>query len=101
MGNKQWQGAPLSSADGILFAGPVRASTNTTDITGMWWKPAESGWGVNVTLQNDFAFLSSTSTRQGAPRFGTPLKPSIAGSSAQEMLLWDQAQKSAKITRQN
>jgi hypothetical protein len=34
------------------------ASTTTSDITDMWWNPAESGWGVNVILQQDVAFLT-------------------------------------------
>jgi hypothetical protein len=37
---------------------PVRASTTSSEITDMWWNPAESGWGVNVVLQNDVAFLT-------------------------------------------
>jgi hypothetical protein len=42
-----------------IFASPiVLASTKTTDITDMWWIPTESGWGVNVILQYDVAFLT-------------------------------------------
>jgi hypothetical protein len=42
-----------------LFATPLAtASTKTTDITDMWWIPTESGWGVNVILQYDVAFLT-------------------------------------------
>jgi hypothetical protein len=36
----------------------ARASTVSTDITDMWWNPSESGWGVNVVLQGDTAFLT-------------------------------------------
>jgi hypothetical protein len=36
-------------------ASAVPPSSNITD---MWWNPAESGWGVNVILQNDVAFLT-------------------------------------------
>jgi hypothetical protein len=39
-----------------LSVGTVRASTNTSEITDMWWNPAESGWGINIILQNDIAF---------------------------------------------
>ena len=42
-----------------LAAAPLsHASTKTTDITDMWWIPSESGWGVNVILQYDTAFLT-------------------------------------------
>lgn len=34
------------------------ASTSTSEITDMWWNPAESGWGVNLVLQNNVAFLT-------------------------------------------
>ena len=34
------------------------ASTRTTEITDMWFNPAESGWGVNIILQNDVAFMT-------------------------------------------
>ena len=46
---------------GILafaFAINAHASTNTSDITDMWWVPAESGWGVNIILQNGVAFAT-------------------------------------------
>ena len=36
----------------------ARASTNTSEITDMWWNPAESGWGVNIILQNSVAFAT-------------------------------------------
>jgi hypothetical protein len=43
----------------LLAAAPAAyASTASTDITGMWWVPTESGWGVNITLQNDLAFAT-------------------------------------------
>ncbi|HJU21468.1 MAG TPA: hypothetical protein VJ891_03075 [Casimicrobiaceae bacterium] len=42
----------------VTVLGVARASTATTEITDMWWNPAESGWGVNVTLQDDIAFLT-------------------------------------------
>jgi len=34
------------------------ASTNTTEITDMWFNPAEAGWGVNIILQNNVAFMT-------------------------------------------
>ena len=48
----------LIMAAAIFSPTQVGASTRTTDITDMWWNPAESGWGVNITLQNDIAFLT-------------------------------------------
>ena len=33
-------------------------STSTSEITDMWWNPAESGWGVNVIMQNNVAFMT-------------------------------------------
>jgi hypothetical protein len=42
----------------VLCAGFAGASTNTSEITDIWWNPAESGWGVNIVLQNDVAFMT-------------------------------------------
>lgn len=36
----------------------IQASTYSTDITDMWWNEAEAGWGVNVILQNNLAFVT-------------------------------------------
>jgi hypothetical protein len=41
-----------------LACSTARASSASTDITDMWWNPAESGWGVNIVLQADTAFLT-------------------------------------------
>ena len=41
-----------------LASGTAQASSASTDITDMWWNPAESGWGVNIVLQRDTAFLT-------------------------------------------
>jgi hypothetical protein len=53
--------ALLSSlfACAVAFASPgAAASTNTTEITDMWFNPAEAGWGVNMILQNNVAFMT-------------------------------------------
>jgi hypothetical protein len=42
----------------MLASGPARASSAATELTDLWWNPAESGWGVNVILQNSVAFLT-------------------------------------------
>jgi hypothetical protein len=36
----------------------ARASTTTSEITDTWWNPAESGWGVNIILQNSVVFAT-------------------------------------------
>lgn len=41
-----------------ICVGAAHASTNSSEITDMWWNPAESGWGVNIVLQNDVAFMT-------------------------------------------
>lgn len=38
--------------------GVAGASTFSTDISDFWWNALESGWGINVTLQNDVAFAT-------------------------------------------
>jgi len=42
----------------LCSASAANASTATTEITDMWWNPAEAGWGVNIVLQNDVAFMT-------------------------------------------
>ena len=42
----------------LVASAPARASSATSEITDMWWNPDEAGWGVNVVLQNDVAFLT-------------------------------------------
>jgi hypothetical protein len=41
-----------------LAVGTAQASTSSSEITDMWWNPGESGWGLNVILQRDVAFLT-------------------------------------------
>ena len=42
----------------FAFAMNAHASTNTSEITDMWFVAAESGWGVNIILQNGVAFAT-------------------------------------------
>ncbi len=43
----------------ITFAPSSMAANSTgTDLSDMWWNPAESGWGVNITHQRDIIFLT-------------------------------------------
>ena len=37
---------------------PARATTTGPDYTDQWWKADESGWGVNVTQQQDILFIT-------------------------------------------
>jgi len=41
-----------------LGAASAQASTTSSEISDMWWSPGEAGWGVNVVLQSDVAFLT-------------------------------------------
>lgn len=41
-----------------ICIGNAHASTNSSEITDMWWNPAEAGWGVNIVLQNNVAFMT-------------------------------------------
>jgi hypothetical protein len=41
-------------AAGLAAAGPAFAS----NVTDHWWAPAESGWGMSVTQQDDVAFIA-------------------------------------------
>lgn len=41
-----------------VFSSSARASSFSTDITDWWWNPSESGWGINIALQNDIAFAA-------------------------------------------
>ncbi len=44
------------------------APTSSLNYTGMWWKPAESGWGINVNHQGDIVFATLfTYDERGAP----------------------------------
>jgi hypothetical protein len=42
----------------IVLTTVAHASTYSTDISDFWWNASESGWGINVTLQNDVAFAT-------------------------------------------
>jgi hypothetical protein len=42
-----------------LAAGPVVQATSwSTDISDLWWNPAESGWGMQVVQSHDTAFVT-------------------------------------------
>ncbi len=42
----------------LTFASTGFANTFLSDMTDLWWNPAESGWGVTVTHQGDVAFMT-------------------------------------------
>lgn len=41
-----------------IAALPAHAVGRFTDFSDLWWNPGESGWGVNVTHQNELLFLT-------------------------------------------
>ena len=42
----------------LAAAAPASASSTLTNFSDLWWTPAESGWGLNVTQQADVMFLT-------------------------------------------
>jgi hypothetical protein len=42
----------------LALALPAHATTYSVDYTDQWWNAAESGWGLNVTQQQDVLFLT-------------------------------------------
>jgi hypothetical protein len=42
----------------LLVASSPRASTLMTNYSDLWWKPAESGWGVTITQQADLMYAT-------------------------------------------
>ena len=44
----------------VVAIAPTRAThaAVTTNYSDVWWNPAESGWGVNISQQADFLFVS-------------------------------------------
>lgn len=48
-----------------LAAGPVAQATSwSTDISDLWWNPAESGWGMQIVQSHDTAFVTIYLYRQ-------------------------------------
>ena len=48
----------LCAAFCLGLADNARSSTFSSEITDFWWNANESGWGINVTLQNDTAYAT-------------------------------------------
>jgi hypothetical protein len=42
----------------LALALPAGATTYSADFTDQWWNAGESGWGINVTQQQDVLFLT-------------------------------------------
>jgi len=56
----------------IVSALAPAAPTSSLNYTGMWWKPTESGWGINVNHQGDIVFTALfTYDERGAPMWVT------------------------------
>ena len=37
---------------------PIATTATALNVQGLWWRPSESGWGVNVTQQGDVLFAT-------------------------------------------
>ncbi len=48
----------ILAALAMSIAIPAHAVGRWTDATDLWWNSGQSGWGVNVTQQNDVLFLT-------------------------------------------
>ncbi len=42
----------------LMLSGSAFANTFGTDLSDIWWRPAESGWGVTAVHQGDVVFLT-------------------------------------------
>ncbi len=48
-----------ASVAALCLAGPVHAANALlSDVSDMWWNSAESGWGMNATLQSNVLFIT-------------------------------------------
>lgn len=48
----------LLAAASIAVSGATFATSFSTNYSDLWWNPAESGWGANVTQQADTLFVT-------------------------------------------
>jgi len=48
----------LLAACALATAGAASATSFSTNYSDLWWNPAESGWGTNVTQQADTMFVT-------------------------------------------
>ena len=42
----------------LAFSLSAHASTNSSEISDLWYAPGEDGWGLNIVLQNNVAFAT-------------------------------------------
>lgn len=42
----------------FLFGAPAASHATIYDVTGLWWNPGESGWGMNVIQQDTVLFIT-------------------------------------------
>ena len=57
---------PMSSAKNVTAS--FFGQTSTTTFTGLWWNPAESGWGISMTQRAGITFVAwYTYDTLGAP----------------------------------
>jgi hypothetical protein len=55
---RNWRKSIAGGFAALLFAGFVQAAPTTTNFSDLWWNASESGWGVNVSQQADFLFVT-------------------------------------------
>ena len=48
----------VSSAPTAATTPTPSATATSLNVQGLWWRPSESGWGVNVTQQGDIVFAT-------------------------------------------
>ena len=52
----------------LPIANAYTVNTNSTSLSGLWWNPTESGWGVSITQQGPIIFVAWYAyTPTGAP----------------------------------
>jgi hypothetical protein len=56
-GLRRWIRAALLGA-ALCLAPAAGATSFSTNFSDLWWIPAESGWGANVTQQADVMFVT-------------------------------------------
>ena len=42
----------------VTFAAPTGATSANTDVSDIWWNPAEDGWGMQMVNTGTFVFAT-------------------------------------------
>jgi len=71
----------------LLSVTPARAftidtgSTTPTNVTGLWWNPNESGWGLNLIQESNIVFMTMfTYDANGTPTWYVASSCAVSGS---------------------